>query len=277
MTLLIRDTCIGYPKRPVLLDLQLPPVEPGSLVAVLGPNGVGKSTLLKGLAGLLPCRGTQMLQGESLAALPQWRRNQMIGYLPQSLPQATSLIVYESLYAACRIALAQLDAAGIEQRIEQVVGMLGLQHIALRRLSELSGGQRQMVGLAQVLVRQPPLMLLDEPTSALDLRWQLTVLERVRTITRETGAIALVASHDLNLALRFCDQVLLMGFGGVSEMGLPATVLTSANLAQAYAVATRVERCSQGFTLVLADKPLAETSGFSPPLHTSSRGAMHDQ
>lgn len=269
MTLLIRDTCIGYRKRPVLVDLQLSPVEPGSLVAVLGPNGVGKSTLLKGLAGLLPCQGTQMLKGESLGALPQWRRNQMIGYLPQSLPQPTSLIVYESLYAACRIALTQLDGAGIEQRIEQVVDTLGLQHIALRHLSELSGGQRQMVGLAQVLVRQPPLMLLDEPTSALDLRWQLTVLERVRTITRETGAIAMVASHDLNLALRFCDQVLLLGPGGVSEMGLPATVLTPANLAQAYAVATRVERCSQGFTLVLADKPLVETSGSSPPLHTS--------
>lgn len=258
MSLCIRDTCVGYRGRSVVAHLSMPPVAPGSLVAVLGPNGVGKSTLLKGLAGLLPSQGTQSLQGEPLASLPQWRRNRMIGYLPQTLPQATSLIVYESLYAACRIALAQLDGQGIERRIEEVVAALGLQGIALSRLSELSGGQRQMVGLAQVLVRQPPLMLLDEPTSALDLRWQLTVLERVRTITRETGAIALVASHDLNLALRFCDQVLLLGPGGASQTGSPTAVLTPANLAQAYGVAARVERCSQGYPLVLADRSLTD-------------------
>ncbi|KAA0695077.1 ABC transporter ATP-binding protein [Halopseudomonas laoshanensis] len=256
MSLLIRDTAVGYRRRKVLENLQLAPIEAGSLVAVLGPNGVGKSTLLKGLAGLLHCQGTQELHGETLQHLPHWRRNQLIGYLPQSLPQATSLVVYECLYAACRIGLADIDGAAIEQRIEQVVAELDIHSLALRRLSELSGGQRQMVGLAQVLVRQPQLLLLDEPTSALDLRWQLTVLERVKRVSRDTGAIALVASHDLNLALRFCDQVLLLGPGGACQMGRPAEVLTAASLAQAYGVSARMEQCSLGFPLVLADRPL---------------------
>lgn len=256
MSLLIRNTAVGYRRRKVLENLQLAPIEAGTLVAVLGPNGVGKSTLLKGLAGLLHCQGTQELHGETLQHLPHWRRNQLIGYLPQSLPQATSLVVYECLYAACRIGLADIDGAAIEQRIEQVVAELDIHSLALRRLSELSGGQRQMVGLAQVLVRQPQLLLLDEPTSALDLRWQLTVLERVKRISRDTGAIALVASHDLNLALRFCDQVLLLGPGGACQMGSPAEVLTAASLAQAYGVSARMEQCSLGYPLVLADRPL---------------------
>lgn len=275
MSLLIRDTSVGYRRRRVLSNLQLPPLEAGSLVAVLGPNGVGKSTLFKGLAGLLSCQGVQELHGESLQDLPHWRRNQLIGYLPQSLPQATSLVVYECLYAACRVGLADLDGPAIEQRIEQVVAELDMHSLALRRLSELSGGQRQMVGLAQVLVRQPQLLLLDEPTSALDLRWQLTVLERVKRVTRETGAIALVASHDLNLALRFCDQVLLLGPEGHCQLGAPEAVLSPASLAQAYGVVARVEQCSLGFPLALADRPLPRAAEQAAPIQSNSIGEAH--
>ncbi len=120
----------------------------------------------------------------------------------------------------------------------------------------MSGGQRQMVGLAQVLVRQPGLMLLDEPTSALDLHWQLNVLNAVRAATRHNGAIALVASHDLNLALRFCDQVLVLSPGGKATLGLAEQVLTPALLAHTYGIEARIERCSHGHPIVLADRPL---------------------
>ena len=142
-----------------------------------------------------------------------------------------------------------------------MVAALGLQALALRRLDELSGGQRQMVGLAQVIVRAPRLLLLDEPTSALDLRWQLQVLQAVRAMVQQQGAIGLVAVHDLNLALRFCQHVLVLGGGRVLAAGDPAQVLTPALLQQAYGVQARVERCSQGNLLVLADAALP----LSPP------------
>ena len=118
-----------------------------------------------------------------------------------------------------------------------------------------------MVGLAQVLVRAPRLLLLDEPTSALDLRWQLQVLQAVRQRVQQQGSVGLVAVHDLNLALRFCQRVLVLGGGTVLAQGDPAQVLTPALLRQAYGVQARVERCSQGHLLVLADAALPVDAG----------------
>lgn len=138
-----------------------------------------------------------------------------------------------------------------------VFNQLGLESLALRKMQELSGGQRQLIGLAQVLVRRSSLLLLDEPTSALDLHSQLTVLQAIKKETQENNAIALVASHDINLALRFCDQLLLLLPNGKVHFGSPEQVLTPEYLTQAYQVEGRVEACSKGYTIVLADTPCA--------------------
>ncbi|MGR4066898.1 ABC transporter ATP-binding protein [Halomonas sp. LR3S48] len=258
MSLELERLTAGYRRHPVFRDLTLPSIEPGELVAVVGPNAVGKSTLLKGIAGLMPTSGHVQLNGQQLRALSPAQRVQHLGYLPQPLPQAVPLVAYETVFSACRAVRASEPRATTEQAIEDVFDTLGIRHLALRQLSEMSGGQRQMVGLAQVLVRKPPLMLLDEPTSALDLRWQLNVLEAVRSATHENGAIALVASHDLNLALRFCDRVLVLSPGGRAEMGTAQQVLTPELLARTYGIEARIERCSRGHPIVLADRPLAD-------------------
>ena len=257
----LEQLAAGYPGRPVLQGVNLPGVPAGTLVAVVGPNAVGKSTLLKAVAGLRPAQGHVWLEGTDLSTLPARERLRRVGYLPQALPQSTSLVAYETWQSALRASRSEWSTAQREAAIESVVAALGLQALALRRLDELSGGQRQMVGLAQVIVRAPRLLLLDEPTSALDLRWQLQVLQAVRAMVRQQGAIGLVAVHDLNLALRFCQHVLVLGGGRVLAAGDPAQVLTPALLQQAYGVQARVERCSQGNLLVLADAALP----LSPP------------
>ncbi|HET8850056.1 MAG TPA: ABC transporter ATP-binding protein [Marinobacter sp.] len=256
MSLLLQNVTAGYRRQPVFRDLSLPEVPGGSLVAVVGPNAVGKSTLLKSLAGVLPALGLMALEGHDLSNVSGHERVRRIGYLPQPLPQAIPLVAYETVFSACRAARADWSRAATEQAIERVFTELGIRHLALRRLSEMSGGQRQMVGLAQVLVRETPLLLLDEPTSALDLHWQLNVLNAVRTATTGRNAIALVASHDLNLALRFCDQVLVLEPGGKAQLGPPETVLTPALLARTYGIEARIEQCSRGYPMVLADHAL---------------------
>ncbi|MFC0219472.1 iron complex transport system ATP-binding protein [Pseudochelatococcus lubricantis] len=253
----LEDVSVGYGRTPVLSHLDIGPVAPGSLVAVVGSNAVGKSTLLKAIAGLRPATGGIRLGDTDLARLPLAKRVRLVGYLSQSLPQPTSLVAYEAVTSAFRAVRGDLSADEVERRVEEVFAALGLRGLALRRLSEMSGGQRQMVGLAQVLVRKPPLLLLDEPTSALDLRWQLNVLETVRGITRGENAICLIAIHDVNLALRFCDAVIVLGGGGVLAAGAPEDVMTPDLLRRAYGIEGRVERCSRGFPIVLSDRALS--------------------
>ena len=254
--LCVQGLTTGYPRRPVLHGLNLAPMPPGTLAAVVGPNAVGKSTLLKAIAGLRPSTGQVWLDGADLGQLPARRRLHQIGYLPQALPQASSLLAYEAMQGALRVGRPDLDRTGVEAAIEHIFSTLDLQHLAMRRLDELSGGQRQMVGLAQVVVREPRLMLLDEPTSALDLRWQLQVLQMVRALVDSQQGMALVALHDLNLALRFCNHLIVLGGGQVLAAGAPAEVFTPALLEQAYGVRARVERCSQGHLMVLVDEAL---------------------
>lgn len=254
MSLHLDHVTVRYGRHTVLTDLCPAPVPAGAVVGLLGANGAGKSTLLRALAGLQPASGQMMLDGASLLDRSQ---SAQVGYLPQSLPQGSPLLAYEAVLSTLRATRPDLSLGEAEQRIETVFSTLGLRDLALRKMAQLSGGQRQMIGLSQVLVRKPRLLLLDEPTSALDLRWQLAVLQAVRTLTADRGCLALIAIHDINLAARFCDRLMVLGGGGLIADAPPAEALTPAVLARAYAVEARVEPCSAGFPMVLADRALS--------------------
>lgn len=250
--LMIKGLYAGYPKRPVIGNLNIPELPRGKITVLLGPNGCGKSTLLRALAGLTKARGEVLLGDENLMSLPFARRAQKVVFLPQSLPQGVHLQVLESVLVAQRAAGGN-NASQDQAQVLTLLEHLGISHLALHYLDQLSGGQRQLVGLAQSLIRRPELLLLDEPLSALDLNYQLHVMERIAQETRTRQLVTLVVMHDMNMALRFGDLIVMLNDGKLVASGAPHAVITAERLAQVYNVRGRVERCSQGKAQVILD------------------------
>ncbi len=258
----IQDLSVAYGRRPIIRNLSAGPLMPGRVVSLLGPNGSGKSTLLKALAGLLKAsHGQVMLDGQDLTRLTFERRAQRVVYLPQSLPAAVHLRVFESVMVAARASDLDPQAQAVDpQRILEVLGRLGIEHLAMHYLDQLSGGQKQLVGLAQALIRKPRLLLLDEPLSALDLNYQCHVMDLLTQETQEHGLTTLIVLHDLNIALQRSDEALLIRAGELAGHGRPDEVITAESLAQVYEVSARVETCSRGLAHILIDGLCAPAS-----------------
>jgi iron complex transport system ATP-binding protein len=219
----------------LLLDELSLSAEGGELLAVLGPNGVGKSTLLKLIAGLLTAQaGRIRVDAIELGPLAPRERAQRVAYLPQ-ISATAQVSVFEAVLLG---RLPHLDLRPSERDLALVDAMisdLGLARLSGRRVSRLSGGELQKVAIARALVQQPRLLLLDEPVNHLDLRNQVAVLSSIRDLARSHALITLVVLHDLNLALRFADRFLLLGPDATVTTG-PITELAADDAGAAYGV-----------------------------------------
>jgi iron complex transport system ATP-binding protein len=226
----------AYGRRSVLHDVSLA-VGTGELVGLVGPNGCGKSTMLRLLAGVLPpASGTVLLDGSPLAARRRAELARLVGVLPQDpsleFPFTALEVVLmgrmphlagfgfpgQADLAVARAAMAELEVTGVEDR----------------PIDRLSGGERQRVFLARALAQEPQVLLLDEPTTHLDLRHQTGMYDVVRSLCRERGLGVLAVLHDLNLAAAYCDRLVLMSGGRVRAEGTPDAVLTRELLSAAF-------------------------------------------
>ncbi|AOY01990.1 hypothetical protein BJP62_17025 [Jeongeupia sp. USM3] len=252
-TLSIENVRVRYGRREVIPGLGIAALQPGEVTALLGPNGCGKTTLLKAVAGLVRCDGKVVFDGQTFGYGDFAARARHIAYLPQTLPPTVHLRVFESILVARQATAVGLARGGDHAEVLQVLDRLAIGHLAMRYLSELSGGQRQLVGIAQALVRAPKVLLLDEPLSALDLNHQFQVMDLLRQETRARGMVTVIVLHDLNVALRHTDRALLLREGRLVAEGPPAAVINSATLAEVYGVRGRVEPCSQGFSQIMVD------------------------
>lgn len=256
--LVVKELSAGYPGRPVLTGLSLGPLQPGQVTALVGPNAAGKSTLLMALAGLLKATGTVRIGNADLLTMSGSARASQVAFMPQTLPQGVALSVLESVMASLRavpMAGFSFGAEEVQQRAITTLERLDITPLALEDLDRLSGGQRQLVSLAQALVREPNVLLLDEPTSALDLRHQATVMSCVRQLAVE-GRVIVVVMHDLNLAARWADNIAVLHEGKVHTQGEPAKVFTPDMLAEVYGVVARIDRSPLGHTQVSVEAAL---------------------
>jgi iron complex transport system ATP-binding protein len=238
MILTVQGVTFHYPSRPVLEQISFE-VAKGELLAVLGTNGTGKTTLLKCLDRILkPAAGVVLIDDQPIAALSRNALAQRIGYVEQHRPDSRASVFNTVLLG--RKPYIQWDITQNDMNIAaQALDTLGLGGYALRFLDELSGGELQKVIIARALAQQPELLLMDEPTNSLDLKNQLEVLSLVRQITRQRRIAAVVAMHDLNLALRFADRFLLLKDRRIFAAG-GAEVMTPANIESVYAVPVAV-------------------------------------
>lgn len=238
MILSVQGIQFKYPGRPVLDDASFC-VQKGEVLAVLGTNGTGKTTLLKCINRILkPAAGTVFIGQEAVAGLSRNMLARKIGYVEQQRSGSRATVFSAVLLG--RKPYIDWDISERDMEIaSQALDTLGLSAHAMRYLDELSGGELQKVIIARALAQEPELLLMDEPTSSLDLKNQLEVLRLVRQIAREREIAAVVAMHDLNLALRFADRFILLKDRHVFAVGGPE-IISPENIESVYAVPVNI-------------------------------------
>ncbi len=249
----------GYPGRSVLRGITFA-ARAGEVIGVCGPNGTGKSTLLRLILGLLrPQAGRVWLGGDSVTALDRREIARRAALLMQDSPLELPLSVREvvALGRLPHLRRFETEREADYAAIDAAMALTDTQVLADRRVTELSGGERHRVQLARVLAQDTPLMLLDEPTASFDVAHQLQALRLVRAAAAR-GRTVVVAMHDLSLAARSCDRILLLGDGRLQADGPPAEALTEENLARLFRVRARVDVDADGLLNVVPIEPLDE-------------------
>ena len=249
VSLVLKDLGASYGRTTVLSKVAIELLTSGTTTAVIGPNAAGKSTLFKRIAGLISGPGVVQLSDAT-------RGDRAICYMPQDTGSNAVLTVYESLLLAAKQGGGWRVNDEELFEIDAILAALRIENLAFRGLDALSGGQRQLVSLGQALVRKPEVLLMDEPTSALDLHRQIDVLEFVTDLSRRTGMIVLIALHDLNHALRYCTNTIVIADGEMTASGATGDVITPAMLRDVYRVDARIESCSRGRPMVIVDGAL---------------------
>lgn len=237
--LTVEDLKFRYRNGPEVLKSVSFSLEDGQVMAILGNNGAGKSTMLKCFNRILPARhGLVRMDGRNLLEMPNREIAKRVAFVAQHVPD-TQMTVHDVVMLGRRPYMRWGFTEDDHRIVHEAMTQLGLEALRGRFLSQLSGGERQKVMLARALAQQPKMLLLDEPTSSLDLQNQYQVLEIVREICHTAAITAIVVIHDLNLALRFCDRFLLLRDGQVYRYG-DASILDRAAILDVYGVHAEV-------------------------------------
>lgn len=238
----VRNLSFSYGENRVLeeIDLSIPENE---LVSVLGINGAGKSTLLKCLNRIITPQTAEIkLKSKDVQELDLVEISKLISYVPQSVRSSFSMDVFDVVLLGRRPYINWRIGERDREVVSETLRFLNLEDFAFRKFNKLSGGERQRIIIAKAIAQEPQLFLLDEPTSDLDLKNQIQVMKKLRSLVSdsESSKSALVAIHDINIAARFSDRIILLSDGKIVADGTPIEVLTSENIAKVFGVTSEI-------------------------------------
>ena len=241
MSIEVRDLCFSYGEREVLHGVSFK-AEQGEFLSILGPNGVGKSTLFRCVLGLLrDYTGSITVEGRDAKSLSIREAAKLVAYIPQSSHPAFNYSVRDIMLMGTTSGLGTFSTPKKEdvRRVEEALEKIGISHLAERCFHRISGGERQLALIARALVQRAPVLMLDEPTASLDFGNQLLVLTQARELARE-GYTVIQTTHNPEQSYMFSDRILALRGGEVLTEGRPKDVLTSDMMRQLYGVEVEV-------------------------------------
>jgi iron complex transport system ATP-binding protein len=257
MKLKVKDVKFSYASVPVLKDVCIELTE-SEMLGVVGPNGAGKSTLIRCIDRILKTQGGSILLDErDIKEMRLMELAKKMGYIPQSTSQVFPATVFDTVLMGRRPHIGWRSSEKDTEKVLKTLQMLNIKSFAMRDINELSGGQQQKVFIARALTQEPDVLLLDEPTSNLDIKHQLEVMDIIKNIVREKGIAAIMAIHDLNLASRYADRIIMMYSGEIFSAGDPVSVLTPDNIKRVYGVVAEVNN-NNGRPYIVPIRPVRQ-------------------
>lgn len=253
----VGNLTFGYSSDDVFSDIGFC-ARPGEITAILGANGAGKTTLLKCIAGLEKAEGSVSICGSERSSMSRAQVAESLSFLSQNTDGEAELNVFEVILLGRIQKLSFRVSEEDTKRVEDIMELLSISQFAHRKISELSGGQRQLVFIAQTLIKDPKVLILDEPTSALDLNKQFKLMDLIQKITRERQLTTLVTLHHLDIAAKYADKVVVLSDKGVYADGSPNEVINETMLREVYKITSEIYTDALGGRHIVAVGP-AET------------------
>ncbi len=258
----ISGLTFSYNSAPILDDICME-VAPAKLLSIVGPNGTGKSTLLKCIDRVLtPQRGSILLDRKEIMKMDRMEIAKQVGYVQQNVKRSFPTTVFDTVIMGRRPHQGCHTSYEDQEIVWEILELLDIDQFALKYFNELSGGQQQRVLIARALAQEASVLLLDEPTSNLDIKRQLEVMDIIQDLVRRKGITAIVAIHDLNLASRYSDRMIMMKDGKIIVAGDPSEVLTAENIEAIYGVKAAIKTQSDA-PYVIPLKPIKTNRGNS--------------
>ncbi len=239
----IKNINFSYNGKKILKNIDFN-VENGKILSILGPNGSGKTTLLKVIAGILkPDIGEVIVNGKNFLKMQRREMAKLIAYVPQNFEPGFDFTVFDIVSMGRfphKALLETLDDVDYE-KIEWALKVTGLEDLKMKSIREISGGERQRTIIAMALAQDAQIILMDEPTSNLDIRYQLNMLELIKNMVKE-GRTIILTMHDVNLSIRYSDEVIVLSEGEIYSKGKPDDIIDEKTIENVYGIKTKILR-----------------------------------